>query len=65
MAEAHSIELRTRVVDAYESGTGSYPEVAERFDVGEASVKRWVLLRRRGGDVAPTPKAGALCANVA
>jgi len=60
MAEAHSIELRIRVVAAYESGAGSYPEVAARFDVGEASVKRWVHLQRREGDVAPTPKAGGM-----
>ena len=58
MAEAHPIELRIRVVAAYESGIGSYPEVADQFDVGEASVKRWVRLQRRDGDVAPTAKAG-------
>jgi transposase len=58
MAEAHPVELRVRVVTAYESGAGSYPEVAAQFDVGEASVKRWVRLQRRDGDVAPTPKAG-------
>ena len=60
MAEAHSVELRIRVVAAYESGVGSYPEVAARFDVGEASVKRWVRLQRRDGDLAPTPKAGGM-----
>ncbi len=65
MAEAHSIELRTRVVAAYESGTGSYPEIAVRFDVGEASVKRWVHLQRRAGDVAPTPKAGGMTSRIA
>jgi len=58
MAEAHPIELRIRVVAAYESGVGSYPEVADQFDVGEASVKRWVRLQRLDGDVAPTAKAG-------
>ena len=60
MAEAHSVELRIRVVGAYESGVGSYPEVAAQFDVGEASVRRWVRLQRRHGDVAPTPKAGGM-----
>ena len=58
MAEAHPVELRTRVVTAYESGTGSYPAIAARFDVGEASVKRWVRLHRRKGDVTATPKGG-------
>lgn len=47
-----------RVVVAYESGAGSYPEIANRFAVGEASVKRWVRLHRRKGDLKPTPKGG-------
>jgi transposase len=58
MAEAHPIELRTRVVSAYESGDESYPEIAARFHVGEASVKRWVWLHQRTGRVQPRPKAG-------
>ena len=52
------MELRIRVVAAYEAGAGSYPEVASQFDVGEASVKRWVLLHRRRGDVVPAAKGG-------
>lgn len=58
MPNSHPVELRLRVVRSYESGIGSYPEVAAQFDVGEASVKRWVRLHRRAGDVAPTPRAG-------
>jgi transposase len=58
MPDSHPVELRIRVVRAYESGDGSYPEVAARFDVGEASVKRWVRRHRRDGNVAPTPKGG-------
>jgi transposase len=58
MAEAHAIELRERVVVAYESGEGSYAEVGARFLVGEASVKRWVHLKRKTGSVAPLPKGG-------
>lgn len=58
MAESHPIELRIRVVAAYESGAGSYPEVASQFDIGEASVKRWVRLKRRLGNVGSTPKGG-------
>jgi transposase len=58
MAEAHPMELRVRVVQAYETGEGSYATIGERFAVGEASVKRWVALHRRRGDVAPTRKGG-------
>jgi transposase len=58
MAEAYSVELRERVVRAYESGEGSHRDVGKRFAVGEATVKRWVWLKRKKGDVAPAPKAG-------
>ena len=58
MAEAHSIELRRRVVDSYERGDGSYATVAARFNVGLASAKRWVWQFRRDGHVRPLPKGG-------
>lgn len=58
MAESHPVELRIRIVRAYESGDESYPEIAARFDVGEASAKRWVWLYRRTGGVEAIPKAG-------
>ena len=58
MAEPHPIELRERVVDAYEAGEGSYSVLALRFSVGEASVKRWVRRRRRCGHVEPDAKRG-------
>jgi transposase len=58
MAEAYSVALRERVVQAYEAGEGSHAEIAERFALGEATVKRWVWLRRRKGDVSPTRKSG-------
>jgi transposase len=58
MAEPYSIELRERVVRTYETGEGSYREVAERFAVGEATVKRWVSLMRKRGTVGPERKGG-------
>jgi transposase len=58
MAEAYPVALRTRVVDAYESGEGSYATVARRFALGSATVKRWVAQHRRDGHVNPKPKAG-------
>jgi transposase len=58
MAEAYPVPFRMRVVDAYESGEGSYATLAERFVVGTATVKRWVAQRRRDGHVQPKPKAG-------
>lgn len=58
MAEPYSVELRDRVVETYESGDGSYPEVAALFKVGEASVRRWTALKRRFGCVEPRRKGG-------
>jgi transposase len=58
MTEAYSIELRERVVRAYEAGEGSHAELGERFALGEATVKRWVWLKRKTGGVLPVPKGG-------
>jgi len=58
MPGPHPIALRNRVVAAYDADEGSYPQLAERFAIGEASVKRWVLLFGKTGDVAPRPKGG-------
>ena len=60
MAEPYSVELRERVVRAYEAGLGSYPDIAKLFDVGEATakVKRWVWKYRKQGDVHPDRKGG-------
>jgi transposase len=58
MGEPHPIELRERVVKAYEAGEGPYPVIAARFLLGEATVKRWVWLYREQGSVDPAPKGG-------
>lgn len=64
MPEAYPIELRQRVVDAYEAGEGSYPVVAKRFRVGEATVKRWVTQYRDVGHVRPRKKGGGTPSDV-
>jgi transposase len=58
MAEPYPVELRERVVKAYEAGDGSYADVGTLFDIGEASVKRWVSRYRAYGSVAARPKGG-------
>jgi transposase len=58
MSEPHPIELRERVVRAYESGEGAYHVIAAMFSLGEATVKRWVWRFRERGSVVPTPKGG-------
>ncbi len=42
MAEAYPVELRKRVVEAYEASEGPYVALTARFRRGEAMVKRWV-----------------------
>lgn len=64
MAEAYPIELRQRVVAAYEAGEGSYATIAHRFSLGEATVKRWVWRLHREGHVQPEKKGGGTPSDV-
>jgi len=48
----HSQEIRNRAVDAYLGGAGSYEYVADLFQIGSASLKRWVCRKRETGDIA-------------
>jgi transposase len=58
MTQPLSNDLRVRIVAAYKRKEGSYQELAERFNVGRASVYR--LLRRFGEtcSVEPAPRGG-------
>ena len=58
MAEALPVALRQRVVESYERGEGSYPTVAKKFRVGEATVRRWVGKYRDLGHVEAQRKGG-------
>jgi len=58
MSEPYSIEFRRRAVEAHERGDGSYFTIAQRFEVGEATVKRWVWQFRRDGTLTPRRKRG-------
>lgn len=42
-------ELRWRVVNSYESGEGSYRELAERFIIAPSTVQEWMNLYRSTG----------------
>ncbi len=59
MAAPHPPALRQRVVAAYTRGEGSYAEIGGRFNVGEATVFRWVDRSRKTGSLAPRPMGGA------
>jgi transposase len=58
MAEPLPIELRQRVVEAYERGEGSYDTLADEFGVGICSVRRWVARFRDVGHLQPRKKGG-------
>ncbi len=64
MAEAYPIELRERVVKAYEAGEGSYVTVAEKFSLGEVTVRRWVNQYRDVGHLRPHKKGGGTPSDV-
>jgi transposase len=57
---AHSLDLRTRIVTAYERKEGSMRELAKRFSVSKSSVYELLQLYRTTGSVEPIPyQAGA------
>ncbi len=56
--KAHSIDLRKRIVAAYESGAYTQAAVAERFGVSYPSVKDLLKQWRETGDLAPRPRSG-------
>ena len=58
MVDGHPVAFRERVVAAYEAGKGTYPVIAELFGIGEASVKRWVWLKRKLGSLEPRAAGG-------
>lgn len=52
------VEVRERVVAAHHKGKGTYAELADVFNVGEASVSRWLRLERETGALEPKPPPG-------
>jgi transposase len=53
----YSVDLRERVLAAVDNGM-THPEAAETFSIGQASVDRWVRLRRETGSLEPRPHGG-------
>ena len=51
------LDLRERIVKAYENGEGSVRDLAERFDVAPKTVQKYRTLYRTTGSVAPRPRA--------
>jgi transposase len=56
--KAYSLDLRQRVVAAYEQGQSSISEVAEQFRVSTYFVKKMLRQWRQTSDLAPRPHGG-------
>jgi transposase len=56
--KAYSLDLRQRVIAAYEQGKGSIAQVVEQFNVGQTFVKKMLYQKRETGDVAPLAHGG-------
>ena len=48
-----SVDLRERIVAAYDRGDSTRAQIAARYDVSEGMVKKLLQQRRRTGDLAP------------
>ena len=53
----YSDDLRRRAVMAYERGEGSYAQIAQRYEVCEATLRDW-RRRHRQGSLVPLPHSG-------
>ena len=56
--QAYSLDLRERVVTAYENGAETILEVAERFEVSDSFIKKLLRRKRTTGEIAPIGHRG-------
>jgi transposase len=56
--QAYSLDLRQRVVRAFEQGRCTIAEVAEQFSVSPGFVKKMLRQWRLTGDLSPLPHGG-------
>ena len=56
--QAYSLDLRQRVVSAYENGVETILEVTERFEVSDSFIKKLLRRKRTTGTIAPVGHRG-------
>src|SRR5438067_1717683 len=61
---AYSVDLRERVVSAYEAAEGSVRELADLYKVAKNTVENWLGLFRSTGGVAPRAHGGGVAATI-
>jgi transposase len=54
MVKAYGEDLRIRVVNKVKNGKESHQEIADIFEVGVATLRRWIKLHKDTGSVAHT-----------
>ena len=64
MPAPYSMDLRLRIIKAYNGDEGTFEELSARFGVGVATVNRYVRRYRERGDVEPDPHAGGQIARI-
>ncbi len=57
---AYSIDLRQKVVEAYDRGVGTQRQIAETFGVSRSFVEKLLQRRRSTGNIAPSPHGGGV-----
>lgn len=62
--KAYSLDLRKRIVAAYEKGKESQPQIAERFQVSPSMVHRLVKRYRESGSCEPRAHGGGASAKL-
>jgi transposase len=56
----YSLDLRHKIVQAYERGVGSQRQIAELFGVSVSFVEKLFIRWRRSGQIAAKPHAGGI-----
>lgn len=62
MPAPYSIDLRQRVINAYEAKEGSQRQIAQRFQVSQSFVKKLIYRYRETGTVEPKSHGGGAIA---
>lgn len=62
--KAYSVDLRKRIVAAYEEGEDSQPEIAKRFQVSASMVHRLLRRYRESGSYEPRAHGGGASAKL-
>src|SRR3979411_948190 len=56
--QAYSLDLRTRVIAAYQRGEGSHAQLAQRYAMSTGAVRAWCRRHRAVGAYAPRAHGG-------